>query len=170
MTIGGKILTILALGLVSAPAGANDAAANAVYERMIAAHRALDTAQLETVYAPGATYLSRHGRLDIHSRPTIMRGTRGFHDAYRANGGSVDIRIRLVERKRFGDVYVDNGYVRSTYTSARGATPTVTTGKFATVLARQPSGAWAIVTDADSDAPPAAFDRAAPVDGLKFDP
>jgi ketosteroid isomerase-like protein len=169
MPIMAKRLMILALGLLSAPAAASDAAANAVYDRMIAAHRALDTTQLETVYAPGATYLSRNGRFDIHSRPTILRGSKGFHDAFRANGGSVDIKIRLVERKRFGDIYVDNGYVRSTYISAKGAAPTVTTGKFATVLARQPSGSWAIVTDADSEAPAAAFDSAVPPAGLKFD-
>ena len=169
MAASRKFAMILWLGLTAAPAAATDAAANAVYDRMIAAHRALDKGQLETVYAPGATYLSRNGRLDIHSRPTIIRGSKGFHDAFRAKGGAVDIKIRVVERKRFGDVYVDNGYVRSTYRSGKDATPTVTTSKFVTVLARQPDGRCAIVTDADSDTPAAAFDNAARVAGLKFD-
>lgn len=157
------------LGLLATPAAAADSDANAVYERMAAAHRALDTAGLESVYAPEATYLSRNPRFDIHSRATILSGSRSFHNAARAKGGAIDIRIRIVDRKRFGDVYVDNGYVRSTYTASEGAVPTVTTGKFATVLARQSNGSWAIVTDADSDTPPAAFDDARPVAGLKFD-
>jgi ketosteroid isomerase-like protein len=159
----------LTLGLGAVPAIASDAEANQVYVRIAAAHAALDTARLDQVYSADATYLSRNGRHDIHKRETIMRGSKAFHRAYRAQGGSVAIKFRIVERKRFGDVYVDNGYVRSTHVAARGAKPTVTTGKFTTVLAKQASGAWAIVNDADSDAPSAAFDRASPVAGLKFD-
>lgn len=154
----------------SAAAGASDVAANAVYDRMIEAHRALRTDELETVYAPGASYLSRNGTFDIHGREQILRGTRRFHDQLRAGGGSITIRIRVVDRKRYGDLFVDTGYVRTTYVLKSDAPGTTTTGKFVTVLARQVGGDWAIVTDADADAPAAAFDAATAISGLKFDP
>lgn len=162
---------IAAALLVAMPAAtrASDAEANAVYERMVASYAALDPVALETVYAADATYLSRNGKLDIHKRDRVMQGMRSFHEQLRVDGGKMEIKVRIVERKRFGDVYVDNGYVRSTYTPGKAQPARTTTGKFVTVLAKQPSGRWAFVTDADSDAPADAFDKASPVAGLKFD-
>jgi len=158
------------IGIVaSAPAAASDADANAVYERMVASYAALDPAGLERVYAPNATYSSRNARATIHDRKRLMSGLTGFQQQVKGKGGSVDIRFRIVERKRFGDLYIDHGYVRTAYTLEQGGAPTVTYGKFMTVLAKQPEGHWAIVSDADSDTPPDAFDKAVPVEGLKFD-
>ena len=155
--------------LLPAAAEASDVEANAVYERMVASYAALDPTLLETVYAPDATYLSRNGKLDIHRRDMVMKGMRDFHEQLKANGGKVSMRFRIVERKRFGDVYVDNGYVRTTIIPAKDAPARTTTGKFVTVIAKQPAGHWSFVTDADSDTPAEAFDRATPVEGLKFD-
>jgi hypothetical protein len=42
-------------------------------------------------------------------------------------------------------------------------------GKFVAVVAKQPDGSWAFVSDGDSDTPAASFDNARPVAGLKFD-
>jgi hypothetical protein len=36
-------------------------------------------------------------------------------------GRGLDIKFRLVERKRFGDVYVDNGYMRTSVWPKKGA-------------------------------------------------
>lgn len=161
---------VLLIGsMFATPAAASDQAANAVYERMVASYAALDPAGLEKVYAPNATYSSRNARMTIHDRKTLMSGLSGFQQQVKAKEGNVDIRFRIVERKRFGDLYVDHGYVRTAYTLEKGAAPTVTNGKFMTVLAKQPEGHWAIVSDADSDTPADAFDKAVPVEGLKFD-
>lgn len=162
---------LVTAALLAAPQAvcANDADANAVYARLAEGYAALDPAMMESVYAPGATYLPQDSGARIDTRETIMRGILGFQDKLRSTGGSLTLRFRLVDRKHFGDVYVDNGYVRTTIVSAKGAEPRVMTSKFATVLARQPDGRWAIVTDAASDTPADAFDQAAAVPGLKFD-
>jgi ketosteroid isomerase-like protein len=161
------------LGLIIAaamsPAQASDKEANAVYERLTASYASLDPAGLERVYAPNATYSSRNPGLTIHDRKTLMKGLTGFQQQVKDKGGAVDIRFRIVERKRFGNLYVDHGYVRTAYTLGKDAAPTVTNGKFMTVLMKQPEGHWAIVSDADSEAPADAYERAAAVDGLKFD-
>lgn len=163
------ILMAAALVAMAAPARADDAAANAVYERMQAAYTALDPSGLETVYAPDATYLSRGPQMGIDRRDTIIRMTGGFHQRMRQSGGQIAMKFRLVERKRFGDVYVDNGYIRTTMKMSKDAPEQVTYGKFVTVIAKQPDGHWAFVSDADSDTPAANFDKAQPVAGLKFD-
>jgi uncharacterized protein (TIGR02246 family) len=164
-----KCLMIAVAMIVPTAAQASDAAANAVYDRMVAAYKAYDPAQLETVYAPDATYLSRSGRLDIHRRDQVRRGLTGYIQQLKTKGSKVDMKFRVVERKRFGDVYVDNGYVRTTVTPADGTAPQVTTGKFLTVLAKQPGGHWSFVSDADSETPAEAFDRAVRIGGVKFD-
>ncbi|WP_106640469.1 YybH family protein [Allosphingosinicella vermicomposti] len=158
----------LAVALGS-PAAANDEAANAVYERMAASYRALDPASLDKVYAPGATYNPRNAKAGIDDYQRLMTGLSGFQRQVKDKGGHVDIRFRVAERKRLGDVYIDHGFVRTTYILEKGGAPIISNGKFMTVLAKQPDGNWAIVSDADSDTPPEAFDKAVPVAGLKYD-
>ncbi|WP_147417674.1 YybH family protein [Sphingomonas cavernae] len=162
---------LIAAALLAAPcvAQASDTEANAVYERMIAAYAKLDPALIESVYAPGATYLPQGSTARIDTRETIIRGVLGFQEQLRASGGSLSMKMRIVDRKRFDGVYVDNGYVRTTVIPASGAAPRVTTSKFATVVARQANGRWAIVTDAASATPAEAFDQAVAISGAKFD-
>ena len=153
----------------ASPAVATNDAANAVYDRMAASYRALDPEALDRVYAAGATYNPRSAKARIDSYDKLMAGVSSFQQQVKAKGGTVDIRFRVVERKRLGDVYVDHGFVRTTYKMEQGGRETVSNGKFMTVLAKQPPGHWAIVGDADSETPHDAYDKALPVEGLKFD-
>jgi ketosteroid isomerase-like protein len=154
----------------AAPARAEHAGANAVYERMQAAVAAADPAPvLETVYAPEATYLPGGKEMGIDRRETVLKMMVGSQRHLRQAGGALDMKFRLVDRKRFGDVYVDNGYMRTVIRPNKDAPEQVRYGKFVTVIAKQPDGSWAFVTDADSDTPAANFDNAKPVAGLKFD-
>lgn len=156
--------------LPAAPARADDNAANAVYERMQAAGSASDPAAvLETIYAPGATYLPRYKEFGIDRRETFVKMMAGSQAHLRKNGGRIDMKFRVVERKRFGDLYVDNGYIRTVVVPKKDAAEQVSYGKFVTVIGKQPDGHWAFVTDADSDTSAAKFDEATPVAGLKFD-
>ncbi len=162
----------VAAALCAAPARADDSAANAVYERMQASFNATAAEAapiLETVYAPGASYLPRHKEAGIDGRETILKGMTGFLEQLRKNGGQIETKFRVVERKRLGDVYVDNGYMRTTLKMSKDAPERVMFGKFATVLARQAAGHWAFVNDADSETTNTQFDNAKPVPGLKFD-
>jgi ketosteroid isomerase-like protein len=168
-----NILLISAATLAAtaaAPALANDAAANAVYERMQALGSEADSkALLEKVYGQDATYLPGHKDMGIDRRDTIIKMMAGSHQRLQNAGGHIDVKFRIVERKRFGDLYVDNGYMRTSVKPKTDAPEQVSYGKFVTVIAKQPEGHWAFVTDADSDTPAANFDDAKPVEGLKFD-
>jgi hypothetical protein len=44
-----------------------------------------------------------------------------------------------------------------------------TTSKFILVMAKQKDGQWALVSDADSDAPAEAYDKLLPIAGLMYD-
>ena len=123
----------------------------------------------ETIYAPGATYLPGHEEMGIDRRDTFLKMMVGSQRRLRQNGGQVSMKFRVVERKRFGDIYVDNGYMRTAMTLAKDGPEQVTYGKFITVLGKQPDGSYAFVTDGDSSTPAANFDNAEPVPGLKFD-
>jgi ketosteroid isomerase-like protein len=167
-----EIVAALALvsGTLGAPAQADDAAANAVYERMQASSTAADPASLlEKVYGVGATYLPRHKEAGIERREAVLRMLIGSQKHLRRTGGQIDMKFRLVDRKRIGDVYIDNGYIRSAVKPAKDAPEQVTYGKFVTVIAKQPEGHWAFVSDADSETPAANFNSAKPVAGLKYD-
>ena len=156
--------------LFVAPGHASDAAANAVYERMQAASTAPDpTSLLKKVYAPGSTYLPGHKEAGIDKGETVLKMMTGSLKHLRKGGGAIDTKFRVVERKRLGEVYVDNGYMRTTVKPTAAAPEKVTYGKFITVITPQPEGHWAFVTDADSETTAANFDSAKPVPGLKFD-
>lgn len=158
-----------AIAIVAVPAQANDAAVNAVYDRFAAAYAALEPAKLDQLYAPDATYLSRSPRLAIQNRDSILKGMGGFLDQVKANGGRLDIKFRVTDRKRFGDVIVDNGYMRLTTKPSKDVAEQLTDAKFILVMAKQPDGRWTFVSDADIETPAGSYDNAQPVQGVKFD-
>lgn len=162
-------LVAAAVGTLTSFAQASDKDANAVYERMQAAYTSLDASGLETVYAHDATYLPRSAKAGVNDRATIRRGLKGFIDQVQGSHGTITVSFRVVERKRFNDIYIDNGYVRTIVDKGDGSAVTVSNGKFLTAIARQPEGHWAFVSDSDSETPAALFDTAKPLPGVKFD-
>ena len=134
-----------------------------LYLRFSEAHAKLDTRALHLLYAPGATYLPRAGRFDIQTREKILEREKASHDAMRMNGGSIRLSFRVTDRKRFGDVVVDNGYMRSVIRRSKDEPANTSTSKFILVMARQPDGRWALVSDADSDALAEAYDTSSHV-------
>lgn len=142
---------------------------NELYTAFSKAHAALHTAGLEPLYAPQATYLPRSARFAIQTRNEILRRERASHDMMRANGGSIQLKFRVSDRKQFGDLVVDNGYMRSAIRRSKSDPVIETTSKFILVMARQKDGRWALVSDADSDAPAEAYDELRPVGGHQYD-
>jgi hypothetical protein len=98
----------------------------------------------------------------------VLARERTSDERMRAEGSGIELRVRLTDRKRFGDAYVDNGYMRTILT-ARNEAARLITSKFILVMAKQPNGRYALVTNADTDAPADACESAKPVAGLKFD-
>lgn len=171
MKVMGPIL-IAALWVASSggPAHASDAEANAIYERFQATTTSPDPAALlEKVYAVGSTYLPRQKEAGVQPRDAVIRMIGGSQQHLRKGGGRMSIQFRVVERKRLGDVYIDNGFMRTTVRPSSEAAEQVTYGKFVTVIANQPDGHWAFVADADSDSTATNFDNAKPAAGAKFD-
>ena len=136
---------------------------NELYTAFSKAHAALHTAGLEPLYAPQATYLPRSARFAIQTRNEILRRERASHDMMRANGGSIQLKLRA------SDLVVDNGYMRSAIRRSKSDPVIETTSKFILVMARQKDGRWALVSDADSDAPAEAYDELRPVGGHQYD-
>jgi hypothetical protein len=159
----------LCLAAIASPAMASNEEANLLYSRFTEAFAKLDSAALEPLYAPGATYLPRSGAFAIQSRDQILARERASHLALSRQGGSLRLEFRIVSRQGFGEAYVDNGYMRSTWRASATAEPKVTVSKFILVMARQPGGNYALVSDADSDAPAEAWDKARETPGLKYD-
>ena len=164
-------LAVAALAAIAIPGSvlASDRDVNAVYERMQEAYASLDIARLETVYAPDATYLPRSPKADVNTRETIRRGLSGFIDQMRSKNGAVKVSFRVIERKRFNDIVLDNGYVRTVIQPGDGTPPSTTYGKFFTAIALQPDGRWAFVSDSDSETTSASFTHAKALAGVKFD-
>lgn len=163
------LLTILTACALPNFAHASDQCVNDVYGRMRAAYASLDPAQLETVYAPDATYLPRSAKASVNTRETIRRGQTGFIDQVRARNGNIKISFRVSGRKRFDDVYIDHGYVRTVIEYGDGTPSIISNGKFLAAIARQSDGHWAFISDSDSETPPVSFDTAKPVSGLRYD-
>lgn len=160
----------LAALLPAMPASADNASANAVYDLMQASTTAADPALiLEKVYAKEATYLPGYKELGIEARDAVIKTIVGSQQHLRKGGGRIEIKFRVVSRKRFGNVYVDNGYMRTAIMAKKDAPEQITYAKFATVITKQQGGRWAFVTDADSDTPASNFDNAKAVAGLKYD-
>lgn len=169
MSVYSTLTAAIAL-LASTDAAASDEAANAVYERLQASCTAADPGTLlEKVYAPGATYLAGHKDVGIDTREGVLRIMIGSQQHLRKSGGLVDLKFRVIDRKRLGGAYVDSGYMRVSVKPGAEAAEQVSYAKFVTVVAPQPGGYWAFVTDAESETPPASFAQARPVEGLKFD-
>lgn len=103
------VTTAIAALLTPVYAQASAREPNELYEGFAKAHAALDTTGLEPLYAPGATYLPRSGRFGIQTRQEIMQRERASHDGMRADGGSIQLKFRISNRRRFGDLVVDNG-------------------------------------------------------------
>ena len=171
MCINLFALAIMGLAAIAFPEStlASDRDANAVYERMQEAYASLDGAKMETVYAPDATYLPRSPKADVNTRETIRRGLSGFIDQIRSKNGTIKVSFRVIERKRFNDIVLDNGYVRTVIQPGDGTPPRTTYGKFFTAIALQPDGRWAFVSDSDSETPAASFTSAKALAGVKFD-
>ncbi len=164
------LMTVAIMVISAAPAQAEDRAANSVYERMQSSSTASDPEMvLEKVFGSEATYLPGHKELGIERRDTFLRMMAGSQQHLRKAGGAIDIKFRVIDRKRLGGVYVDSGYMRTTIRPKKDGPEQVSYGKFLTVIAKQRQGHWAFIADADSETPAANFENARPLDGVKFD-
>lgn len=150
----------LAVCMAVAPARADDAAVDALYDRLAAAYAATDAAALADVYAPDATvFPSRPDAAPLTGREAIRRGPGGFLTQAGQRGTKLELHFRVTQRRRQPGAVMDVGVYRLAITAAAGA-PQVQVGKFATASMPQADGGWAFVFDTDTPMPAGAWDAA----------
>lgn len=156
--------------LLSGPVLADDAQANAIYDRMSKAYAEMDLALMDKVYAPGAVYVPTEKSFGvIKGREEILVGTKMTFEQVRKNGGKMQIDFRITDRQTFGDLAADAGYFRFTALKPDGTQGMVSYGKFVTMPAKQKDGSWAFASDMSGNATPEAWEKAKPFPGARFD-
>lgn len=176
MWIGSRMAAaaLAAALMFGGPAAAADnatdnAAVNAVYERLSAVLAAQDADGYEAIYAPEATYLSgRDTNLPLMGRDRIMELFGPPMRQAREKGVAAKLDFRLLERKWLGDVAVDTGLTRFEFKGPDGQ-PRISNSKFMTVVKRAPDGRWVFVADAAAAVKGEEWDKAQPVANLKYD-
>ena len=162
------LIAILAL-VPASPALADDAAVNAIYDRMSRAYAGADAEALGAVYAPDAVvFPSATGRPVLSGRSAIVAGPGTFLTQTAASGGRLRIAFRVTERRRAGSAVLDSGVYRLTI-AGPGMATNHQVGKFMTLSLPQADGQWAFAADTDTPMPAESWDAARPVDGAKFD-
>jgi len=154
------LLSLILLG-VAAPAFAHpeDAAIDAVYERLRDARAAADIEGMVAAFAPdGMLVDSRPGAPIIGSElgarlaPQVER--------LRGEGGSIGTEYRIERRQVLGDIALDAGYMRQTVT-VPGREPMTRYARFLVTMRRGANG-WQIIGDASMPATEAAWAALAP--------
>lgn len=157
-----KMLLGLVLLGAAAPAFAHpeDAAIDAVYERLRNARAAADIEGMVAAFAPdGMLVDSRPGapitgsELGARLAPQVER--------LRGEGGSIATEYRIERRQVSGDIALDAGYMRQTV-NRPGHEPMTRYARFLVTMRRGADGQWQILGDASMPATEAAWAALAP--------
>ncbi|MEV0676353.1 nuclear transport factor 2 family protein [Actinosynnema sp. NPDC050436] len=139
-----------------------------VWEPFRSAYRHLDAAAFLAVHSPDLIRAGGPAK-QVLGYSDYARQMVEWFDRVRANGDSLDIRFRFVERLASADAASERGLFR--IDAIRAGTPKVFYGRFH-VLCRKPDNRWRIVVDyeADEDVTEEVFEAAsAPGDVAAFE-
>ena len=137
---------------------ADEAAIDAVYERVSQAYAALDKEMILDAYTDDAYYLIDTAQRLLHGKEDLARAFTKL-DRMKQKGGRFAIEFRIVNRNIQGDMAYDVGYYKLTQTRPTGQSQDLA-AKFVTVLKRQADGSWRFQVDSYSQAMLPAFDKA----------
>lgn len=155
------LLGLMVLG-AAAPAFAHpeDAAIDAVYERLRSARSAGSIEGMSAAFAPDAMLVdSRPGapilgsELAARLAPQVER--------LRGENGSIATEYRIERRQVSGNIALDAGYMRQTV-NRPGHEPMTRYARFLVTMRRGADGSWQIVGDASMPATEAAWAALAP--------
>lgn len=132
---------------------------DAVYREFVAGYAELDASRVAGLYTDDALYLA--GRSPALIGEAAIAGTfKGFFDAVRADGATLRLRFRIVERRVDDDAAWDLGFYHLTRLRGDSAGPP-SVGRFVTGIRRDDSGRWRFVVDGFVESDLAAWEAAA---------
>lgn len=118
---------------------------DAVYREFVSGYARLDPDQVAALYTQDALYVSSRSPAEI-GREAIRANFAGFFDAVRADGATLQLQFRIVERRVEDDAAWDLGFyhLRRVVGDSLGR-PSV--GRFVTGSVRDEGGRWRFVLD-----------------------
>jgi uncharacterized protein (TIGR02246 family) len=137
-------------GLILESGVAPHAGIDDVYRRFSEAYKKLDAEAVTNLYTDDAFYLSPGTNIE-RGREKILANFSGFFNSVKANGGSLTISFRILERRVSGDLAYDVGIY--TLAQKRGEQTRTGEGKFVVVARQVKSGDWRFHIDSYSDLP-----------------
>ena len=160
------LITLAAIVAMDAP---QNAAINAVYDRLVVAKNSRDPAAIVAEFDPRSIVVDPRP-LPAASGASIAEPLQRMMARLTANGVKVETRYRVEKREMFGDYAVDSGYMQMRFVAKPGAgKPDDMVTRFLTTLQREPDGSYRIVGDASFLAAPGDWEKLRPVSGLHFD-
>ena len=136
---------------------ADEAAIDAVYERLIQAYAELDTTMVLDLYTDDAYYLMGRAQRILQGREELGRAYSVLAHA-KAKSNRLAIEFRIVDRKIHEDLAYDVGYYKLITTRPDGQFREKAS-KFLTVLKKQDDGSWRFAADSYSEAMIPAFEK-----------
>jgi uncharacterized protein (TIGR02246 family) len=165
-----RLALVLPLAALASPAFAaapEDAAINAVYQRLAAARAAGDVEGMAAAFGPAGILVDQRpgpplpgSELAERLRPMAARLT--------ADKVSIETAYRIERRSVIGDIALDAGFMRQTMRRPDGQAGT-RYARFLVTMQRDAKGEWRIIGDASMRAEEAQWAELKPVEGLHFD-
>lgn len=154
---------------LAAPATANpeDAAINAVYQRLASARAAGDVPGMTDAFAPGALLIDARPGPAI-SGTELSGRLRPMAERLRDENARVETAYRVERRSVMGAIALDAGYMRQDIRRADGRAMT-RYARFLVTMERGPGDSWRIIGDASMPADEAAWTSLGRTEGLHFD-
>ena len=159
--------TAAALATAAPAANPDDAALNGLYETLASGAAAASAETIAGVFAEDAILLYE-GRTPAMTGAAFRDSLKSMSDRLKTDRVTLSSEFRIERRLVSDGLSVDNGVLRRTMKRPDGTSQTQY-AKFVVAARRQTDGRWKIVTDASMAASQEAWDRAVPVEGLKYD-
>jgi uncharacterized protein (TIGR02246 family) len=158
------VLACSATAPTAALAHPEDAALDAVYERLRSARAAADIAGMSSIFSPDALLVDARPGAPISGSELAARLAPQV-ERLRTDNVQVQTEYRIERRQVLGDIALDAGYMRQTL-SRPGAEPMTRYSRFLVTLQRGPDG-WRILGDASMPATEAAWTALLPAAAVR---
>jgi uncharacterized protein (TIGR02246 family) len=158
------LATLASPALAAAP---EDAAINAVYQRLAAARAAGDVEGMAAAFVPAGILVDQRPGPPLPGSELAAR-LRPMAERLRTDQASIDTAYRIERRSIIGDIALDAGFMRQSIRRA-GAEPNIRYARFLVTMQRGADGTWRIIGDASMAAQEAQWTALTRTEGLHFD-
>lgn len=167
MAMRAAILAAMTMASPALAANPEDAALNAVYDRLATARSANDVPGMAAAFSSGGILIDARPGPAVSGADLAAR-LQPQAERVIADKAQMQTQYRVERRSVMGDLAVDAGFMRLHMTRP-GAEPMVRHARFLVTMRRDADGVWRIVGDASMQSSEEAWNSVAPVEGLKHD-